>query len=153
MEELWTSLIELHDSLYDQIGFGLYIILGFIVMIGIVAQWRLYEKADQPGVASIVPIWNLVVFLKLVGRPASHLWLFLIPIYGQLYVMPKVWIEVCQAFGKRTMTDYIAVVLLNGLYILNLGLSYDIKYLGPVYGRDIETVKKNRTSASSAQLA
>ena len=153
MENFWISLIELHDSLYEQIGIGLYIIIGFVIMIGTVAQWRLYEKADQPGYAAIVPYWNFVVFLKIVGRPASHVWLFLIPIYGQLYIMPKVWIEICQSFGKRTMFDYVLAVVFNGLYILNLGLSYDIEYLGPVYGKHIPTAKSNRTSASSAQLA
>jgi len=153
MDNFMTSIIEIHESLYDQIGVGLYIIIGFTVMIGIVAQWRLYEKADQPGIASIVPIWNIVVFLKLVGRPASHMWLFLIPVYGQIYLMPKVWIEICQAFGKRTMLDYVLVVIFNGLYILNLGLSYDIDYIGPVYGKKIETEKHNRTADSSTQLA
>ena len=153
MDNFMTSIIEIHESLYDQIGVGLYIIIGFTVMIGIVAQWRLYEKADQPGIASIVPIWNIVVFLKLVGRPASHMWLFLIPVYGQIYLMPKVWIEICQAFGKRTMLDYVLVVIFNGLYILNLGLSYDIDYVGPVYGKKIETEKHNRTADSSTQLA
>lgn len=153
MDNFITSIIELHEGLYDQIGVGLYIIIGFTVMIGIVAQWRLYEKADQPGIASIVPIWNIVVFLKLVGRPASHMWLFLIPVYGQLYLMPKVWIEICQAFGKRTMLDYVLVVIFNGLYILNLGLSYDIDYVGPVYGKKIEMEKNNRTADSPTQLA
>lgn len=153
MDNLITSILEIHDDLYNQIGFGLYIIIGFTILIGVVAQWRLYEKASQPGIASIVPVWNMIIFLKIVGRPASHMWLILIPIYGQLYFMPKVWIEMCQAFGKRTMLDYILVVVFNGLYILNLGLSYDIDYLGPVYGQKIETEKNNRTAASSTQLA
>jgi signal peptidase I len=105
-------------------------------IVAVVAQWRLYEKAGQPGIAAIVPIWNVIVFLKIVGRPASHAWLFLIPIYGQLYFAPKVWIEICQSFGKTTLLDYILVIGLNGLYILNLGLSYEARYLGPVHGND-----------------
>jgi len=152
MENLWTTIVETHDNLYYQIGIGLYIIIGFMMMIAIVAQWRLYEKADLPGIACIVPVWNIIIFLKLAGRPANHIWYLLIPFYGQLYFMPKVWIEVCQSFGKRTMTDYIMVVALNGLYILNLGLSYDIEYVGAVYGKDVKTEKNNRT-AGSTQLA
>ena len=42
-------------------------------------------------------------------------------------------------FGKRTMMDYVLVILLNGLYIFNLGMSYDTAYLGPVYGKHIPT--------------
>ncbi len=121
-------------GLYSQFGDGIFVIAIFFAFIGVVAQWRLYEKAGQPGIASIVPIWNFIVFLRIVGRPAKHLLLFLIPVYGQLYMIPKVYIELCNSFGKRTLVDYILVIVFNGFYILNLGLSYDTEYLGPVYG-------------------
>ncbi|MCB0817743.1 MAG: hypothetical protein KDB77_09535, partial [Flavobacteriales bacterium] len=130
-------LMNIHDAVYRVLGDSMYFILGFLALVAVVAQWRLYEKAGQPGVASVVPIWNFIVFLKIVGRPASHLFLALIPVFGQLYFIPKVWIEVCQSFGKRTMLDYVMVILFNGLYILNLGLSYETEYEGPVYGRDL----------------
>lgn len=127
-------LQHIYEFLYRNLGDSMFYILGFMMVLSLVAQWRLYEKAGQPGVASIVPIWNIIVFLRIVGRPASHLWLFLIPVYGQFYMIPKVWIEICQSFGKRTMLDYVLVILLNVLYIFNLGMSYDTKYTGPVYG-------------------
>ena len=124
-----------YQYLYNQFGGSLFYILGFMVVLSVVALWRLYEKADQPGVAAVVPVWNMVIFLKIIGRPAWHLLLFFIPIYGQLYLIPKVWIELCQSFGKRSLLDYVLVVLLNGLYIFNLGMSYDTDYEGPVFGK------------------
>lgn len=128
-----------HAFFYDRFGDSMYYILGFFVIVSIVAQWRLYDKAGQPGYAAIVPIWNMIVFLKVVGRPASHLFLFLIPVVGQLYFLPKVWIETAQSFGKTSLLDHILVIALNGLYILNLGMSYDTQYVGPVYGRPAPT--------------
>ncbi len=122
-------------TLYNQFGDSMFYILGFFVVLGVVAQWRLYEKAGQPGVYAIIPVVNLIAFLKIIGRPTKHIWLFLIPVYGQLYLVPKVWIELCQSFGKRSIIDYVLVIVLNGLYIFNLGMSYDTKYEGPVYGR------------------
>ena len=127
-------LIELHDYFYGRMGNAFYYTLAFIAVIAGLAQWRLYEKAGQPGLAALVPVWNIIVFLRIVGRPAKDAWLMLIPIYGQLYFIPKVWIEVCQSFGKRTTLDYVLVILLNGLYILNLAMSEDTRYLGPVHG-------------------
>jgi len=118
------------------------IIVGFIA---IVAQWRLYEKAGQPGIASLVPIWNFIIFLRIVGRPAKHIFLFLIPIYGQLYMIPKVYIELCNSFGRTSILDYIMCIVFNGFYVLNLGLSYEIEYLGPVYGQ--EQTSGNKQSA------
>ncbi|MGV3636060.1 MAG: DUF5684 domain-containing protein [Flavobacteriales bacterium] len=128
-------LVELHDSLYAQMGSALYYAIGFITIIALLAQWRLYEKCRLPGMAAFVPVWNVIVFLKIVGRPASDGWKFLIPVYGQLYFLPKVWIEVVQCFGKRSMLDYVLVFLLNGLYILNLAMDDDAQYLGPLYGQ------------------
>ncbi len=130
-------LMNLHDFFYSKMGNALYYALVFLAIVAVVGQWRLYEKAGQPGFASLVPIWNVIVFLKIIGRPASHFWLLMIPIVGQLYYMPKMWIEVVQCFGKNSMMDYVMVILLNFLYILNIGLSYETKYRGPVYGSHV----------------
>ncbi|MBV6406450.1 MAG: hypothetical protein GFGODING_03240 [Flavobacteriales bacterium] len=135
MEPIINAIMSAHDALYAIMGDTMYYVLIFFGIIALVAQWKLYEKAGQPGYAAIVPIWNFIVFLRIVGRPASHLWLFLIPVYGQLYMLPRVWIEVAESFGKNTFLDHLLVLLLNGLYILNLGLSYETRYIGPVYGR------------------
>ncbi len=128
------TLTHIHDYFYGQMGVAFYYMLGFIGVIAALAQFRLYEKASQPGIAALVPFWNLVVFLRIAGRPASQVWLFLIPIYGQLYFMPKVWIEVVQSFGKRSTLDYVLAIALNALYVMNLALDQDTEYQGPVYG-------------------
>lgn len=130
-----NSIQDFFMGIYSSFGDSIFVIVILFGFIGIVAQWRLYEKAGQPGIASIVPIWNFIVFLRIVGRPANHIFLFLIPVYGQLYMLPKVYIELCNSFGKRSILDYVLVILFNGFYILNLGLSYEIEYEGPVYGQ------------------
>lgn len=136
MSSLVSFFQESFAALYESMGNGVIVIAILFGFIGIVAQWKLYDKAGQPGIASIVPIWNFIVFMRIIGRPASHLFLFLIPVYGQLYMIPKVYIELCNSFGKRTLLDYILVILFNGFYILNLGLSYETEYVGPAYGHD-----------------
>ncbi|MFZ1618896.1 MAG: DUF5684 domain-containing protein [Flavobacteriales bacterium] len=144
-----SILSNTYGFLYGKFGDSMFYILGFMLLLSVVAQWRLYEKAGQPGIAAIVPVWNVIIFLKIIGRPASHIFLFFIPVYGQLYLIPKVWVELCQSFGKRTMLDYVLVIILNGLYIFNLGMSYDTEYLGPVYGKHIPEDKRH-TSPSMA---
>jgi len=128
------TIIEFYNALYDQYGNGLIISFTILAIIAIVAQWRLYSKADLPGLACIVPIWNFAVFLKMLGRPWTHMFLFLIPGYN-IYILVKVYVELCNAFGKKTMLDYILCIVFNGLYIFNLGMSYDIYYKGTVYGK------------------
>ncbi len=136
MQTVINFFTEIHDVLYASIGDSLYLLLVILAFVALVAQWMLYEKANQPGIASIVPIWNFIVFLRIVGRPANHIFLFLIPIYGQLYLLPKVYIELCNSFGKSSILDYVLVIVFNGFYILNLGLSYEVQYQGPVYGTE-----------------
>ncbi len=153
MEPIINALRSLHDYIHDdlQVGDSMYYIAGFFVIVGIVAQWRLYEKCRQPGLAAFVPIWNVIVFMRIVGRPDRDAWKMLIPIYGQLYFIPKVWIEVVQCFGKRSIMDYILVLVLNGLYILNLALSND-QYLGPLRGQ-APLPKAHKVGGARPQLA
>ena len=139
-------------DLYDTFGDSLFLLVGLIIFIAVVAQWKLYEKANQPGVACIVPVWNFIVFLRIVGRPASHMFLFFIPIYGQLYLVPKVYIELCNSFGKSTILDYVLIIVFNAFYILNMGLSYETVYIGPSYRKKLSEIKAMRSvrPASSA---
>jgi len=149
MSGILQSIQEFFMGLYAIYGDGLLLLAGVLAFIGVVAQWKLYAKANQPGVASIVPIWNFIVFLRIVGRPASHMFLFFIPIYGQLYLIPKVYIELCNSFGKTSIVDYVLVILFNAFYILNLGLSYETEYLGPAHGKDVKELRDTKKAKSA----
>jgi hypothetical protein len=142
-----------HDYFYHtlRLGHAFYYALGFIAAIAILAQWRLYEKCRQPGLAAFVPVWNVVVFMRIVGRPASDGWKMLIPVWGQLYFIPKVWMEVIACFGKTSLLDKALVIFFNGLYILNLALS-DEQYLGPLRGQ-APLPKSHKVGRSNPQMA
>ena len=146
---IFQSIQDFFLGLYSTFGDGIFVLAILVAFIAVAAQWRLYEKAGQPGIASIVPIWNFIVFLRIVGRPASHIFLFLIPVYGQLYMIPKVYIELCDSFGKHSIVDYILVLVFNAFYVLNLGLSYEVEYAGPAY----KTQRNLSTSQSQSAIA
>src|SRR4030095_2846284 len=50
-----------------------------VVILLIVAQWKVFTKAGQPGWACIIPIYNTYIMLKIGGKPWWWLLLFLIP--------------------------------------------------------------------------
>ena len=50
-----------------------------LLVLMIAALWRIFVKAGEPGWAAIIPVYNLVVMLKIVGRPVWWIVLFLIP--------------------------------------------------------------------------
>ena len=57
---------------------GLIIPLAIIVLM-IVAIWKVFSKAGQPGWAVLIPIYNAYVFLKVAGKPGWWLILLCIP--------------------------------------------------------------------------
>lgn len=58
-----------------------------VLILLIVSGWKIYEKAGEPGWASIVPIYNIIVFLKIVGKPLWWIVLFLIPIVSIVFAI------------------------------------------------------------------
>src|SRR5689334_9558275 len=60
--------------------FGAFLIPSLIVgIISIIGMWKIFEKAGKPGWASIIPIYNIIVLLEIVGKPVWWIILFLIP--------------------------------------------------------------------------
>jgi ABC-type sulfate transport system permease subunit len=65
----------------------------------IAALWKVFEKAGEPGWAAIVPIYNLVVLLKIAGRPLWWIILFIIP-FVNFIIGIVVAFDVAKRFGK-----------------------------------------------------
>ncbi len=58
---------------------GLLVASIIIAFIGLISQMSLYAKAGQAPISALVPGWNVVVFCKVVGRPAIHSLFLIIP--------------------------------------------------------------------------
>jgi len=123
----------------------------FIGLISIVANAKLFLKAGLQWWAVLVPGYNVMVAMKLIGRPSWHAFLFLTP--AIIYLLPKTILEVAQSFGKNKPLDYVLVLVFNIFYILNLGLSYDEEYKGPVYGRDLSSSNKEVNPSGGMNIA
>ena len=117
----------------ESLGPGIWVLLGLFIIIGVAAQWMLYVKCNQPGISCIIPIWNFVTFMKIIGRPSWHWILAFIPIYN-IYFTIKVYVELCNCFGRNKTSDYVLIILFNGFYVFHLGLSQEAKYLGAEHG-------------------
>lgn len=99
------------------------------VVIAIIAGiWKVFTKAGKPGWAALIPIYNLVVLLQIVGRPIWWLVLFIIPIVS-IVVAIIVSIDMAKSFGKGTGFG-IGLALLGPIFYPMLGFG-DAKYQGP----------------------
>ncbi len=72
-----------------------------IAIVIIAGLWKTFEKAGQPGWAAIVPIYNMIIMLKIAGRPIWWFVLLLIP-FVSIIVSIVVAIDIAKNFGKGT---------------------------------------------------
>ncbi len=64
----------------EQWSSGMVILWLAVVILLIVAQWKIYTKAGKPGWAVLIPIYNIIVLLEIIGKPWWWLLLMLIPV-------------------------------------------------------------------------
>jgi hypothetical protein len=97
-----------------------------ITVLIVVAMWKIFSKAGQPGWAAIIPIYNLFVWCKIVGRPAWWLllWLVCFPIFHIILS-----IDLAKSFGKGVGFG-IGLIFLPFIFALILGFG-SATYQGP----------------------
>jgi Family of unknown function (DUF5684) len=83
----------------DISGFVFLIVYLAIVVLAIAGLWTTYSKAGQPGWGAIIPIYNILLMLRIAGKPAWWILLYLIP-FVNIVIGILVALEVARNFGK-----------------------------------------------------
>ena len=101
-----------------------------VIVIMIAAGWKLYEKAGQPGWACIIPIYGVLVLLKIIGKPWWWILMFLIPVVNIVFA---IWMlnMLSKSFGKTE--GYTVGLVFLGIVFYPMLAFGDARYLGP-YG-------------------
>lgn len=94
----------------------------------IAAWWKVFSKAGQPGWAAIIPIYNLYVWCKIVGRPWWWILLMLIP-FVNFIILIILFIDLAKSFGKG-VGFAIGLILLSVIFFPILGFG-SATYQGP----------------------
>jgi hypothetical protein len=72
------------------------------VIILAAGTWRVYEKAGEPGWASLIPIYNVIILLRIADERWWCILLLLIPgINAVVHVLVS--LDVARRFGKGTL--------------------------------------------------
>jgi len=86
-------------SSYYRPGPGATILSLAIAVLSIVALWKIFEKAGEPGWAAIIPFYNLYVLFKITWGSGWKFLLLLIPIANIVIVIITL-VKLAKAFGK-----------------------------------------------------
>ncbi len=95
--------------------------------IKIVSLWFIYRKADKPGWACLIPVYDTLILLRIVGKPWWWIFLFLIPVVNIVFL---IWMYnmLSKSFGKRA--DFtIGLILFPLIFFAILGFGKS-QYIG-----------------------
>jgi len=96
-------MIDVHNTAVlaqaqDGSPFTLVIAIALIVVI-VAGIWKTFEKAEKPGWAALIPIFNVIVLLDIAERPIWWIFLFLVP-FVNFIIGIVIAVDIAERFGK-----------------------------------------------------
>ena len=70
-----------------------------VAVLLIISLWIVFQKANKPGWAAIIPIYNLIVYLEIVKKPWWWLFLMIIPVVN-IVITILITHQLSLSFGK-----------------------------------------------------
>lgn len=105
-------------------------VISLLIFIAMIAgMWKVFDKAGKPGWAAIIPIYNIIVLLQIIGKPVWWIVLLLIPIVN-LVVFIIMSMELAVCFGKGKGWGFLLLFLFGFIGYPLLGFG-DAAYKAP----------------------
>lgn len=108
-------------------GFISFIVIMSIVVFMVASVWKVFVKAGEPGWACLIPIYNLFIFLKIIGRPWWWIILAVIPIISLVLLITP--FDLAKRFDKGVGFGF-GLLFLGFIFYPILGFG-DAEYTAP----------------------
>lgn len=107
-----------------------------ILTIVLASLWKLFTKAGKPGWAALIPIYNVIVLMQIVGRPIWWFVLLLIPLVNIVFSIILAH-DTSKSYGHGVgMTLLLIFLPFIGYPVLAFG---NASYVGPSAGASQST--------------
>lgn len=83
-------------------------------VISVIANWKIFKKAGEPGVAAIVPFWNTAVLFRMTWGKWYFMFLMLVPLVN-IVIGIMTMFKLAKVFGK------------------GIGFGFGLLFLSPVF--------------------
>lgn len=84
--------------------------------------WKIFEKSGKPGWYSIIPFYNIWIWVKILEKPLSWFLMFLIPFFGYFIYLLLLW-ETIRAFKKVGYKHLLLGTIFGYIYLPMLAFS------------------------------
>ena len=117
------------SSGFAGLGLGFTIVWLAVVILLIASAWKIFTKAGKPGWAAIIPFYNIIVVLQIVGRPVWWILLLLFVPLVNFIIMIIVLNDLSKSFGKGVGYT-LGLFFLSIIFLPLLGFG-SAQYVGP----------------------
>ncbi len=101
-------------------------------LLSVIGMWKTFQKAGKPGWAAIIPIYNTIVMLQIIGENPWLVLLLLVPIVNIVFAI--IWaVRLGKCFGKSGVWSFFLLILLSPIGYMLLGFG-KATYQGPLKG-------------------
>ncbi|MBC8320791.1 MAG: signal peptidase I [Bacteroidetes bacterium] len=108
----------------------LIIFLPLSFTIPTIFAWAVFEKADRKGWETLIPFYNLYVFLKIIQKPIWWMALLFFP-FLNIFMYMLMLVELVKCFNKFSLWQQFLGVVLPFFYLPYLGMKKDEVYIDP----------------------
>lgn len=113
-------------------GVGAWLVLALgLAGVLIAAEWKVAVKAGHPGWGVLIPVYNVYLLTRMVGRPGWWVLLMFIPVVNVVTVLILL-VDLARSFGKD-IGFALGLILLHPLFVTLLGFG-SAQYVGPAAG-------------------
>lgn len=108
---------------------GAYFLFILIIWaISVAGMWKTFEKAGKPGWAAIIPIYNIIIMLEIVGKPMIWILWLILPCTNFVF---GIWLInlMSKSYGKSEGFT-LGLIFLSFIFWPILGFG-SARYLGP----------------------
>jgi signal peptidase I len=133
----------------------IFLIVAYILMS--ITLMKLFEKAGVDPKKALIPGVNFVEWCKLIGQPAWHAALLLIPIVN-IFIYAGMKVDLVRSFGRYKFSDSAIAVIFSPIIFWLIGKSPDDKYIEPIvpkekaYRQELHDAHKKRDKFALSRL-
>ena len=99
-----------------------------VQVVHFAGTWKMYEAAGRKRWEALVPVYNAIVLMKIINRPAWWTILLFVPVVN-LIMFPVVWIETLRSFGKNSTQDTLLGLFTFGFYLYYVNYTQKLNHI------------------------